>query len=130
MVQQYLFDRPRLSVAEAIRRGEIPEEYIRNWENAYLLPDNGKKSTAETTTDVTVSMFRKERMLGSATAGRILSDKNEEDFMPNRFKEPHTKDPRKLASGRWQARVTYYDPKTGQRRETTQTFLTEREAKK
>ncbi len=50
--------------------------------------------------------------------------------MPNRPKEPHAKDPRKLDSGRWQARVTYYDPDTGKRRETSQTFATEREAKK
>lgn len=50
--------------------------------------------------------------------------------MPNRIKEPHAQDPRKLESGRWQARVTYYDPDTGKRRETSQTFATEREAKK
>lgn len=50
--------------------------------------------------------------------------------MPNRHHEPHAKDPRKLDSGRWQARVTYYDPDTGKRRETSQTFATEREAKK
>ncbi len=50
--------------------------------------------------------------------------------MINRPKEPHAKDPRKLASGRWQARVTFYDSETGKRRETSQTFATEREAKK
>ncbi len=50
--------------------------------------------------------------------------------MPNRLKEPHAKDPRKLKSGRWQARVTYYDTETGKRHETSQTFATEREAKK
>ena len=50
--------------------------------------------------------------------------------MTNRLKEPHAVDPRKLSSGRWQARVTYYDPNTGKRRETSQTFATEREAKK
>jgi integrase len=54
--------------------------------------------------------------------------------MPNRPKEPHAKDPRKLKTKgkteRWQARVTYYDPDTGKRRETSQTFPTEREAKK
>ena len=50
--------------------------------------------------------------------------------MTNRLKEPHAVDPRKLTSGRWQARVTYYDPNTGKRRETSQTFATEREAKK
>ena len=50
--------------------------------------------------------------------------------MPNRVKESHAKDPPKLASGRWQARVTFYDPDTGKRRETSQTFGTEREAKK
>lgn len=50
--------------------------------------------------------------------------------MPKRPKEPHAKDPRKLASGRWQARVTYYDPETGKRHETSATFATEREAKK
>ena len=50
--------------------------------------------------------------------------------MLNRPKEPHAKDPRKLDSGRWQARVTYYDPETGKRRETSQTFATEREAKR
>ena len=50
--------------------------------------------------------------------------------MPQRAKEPHAVDPRKLDSGRWQARVTYYDPETGKRRETSQTFATEREAKK
>ncbi len=50
--------------------------------------------------------------------------------MPTRVKEPHAQDPRKLTSGRWQARVTYYDPETGERRETSQTFATEREAKK
>jgi hypothetical protein len=27
----------------------------------------------------------------------------------NRLKEPHAQDPRKLKSGRWQARVTFYD---------------------
>ncbi len=42
--------------------------------------------------------------------------------MPNRLKEPHSVDPRKLDSGRWQARVTYYDPDTGKRRETSQTI--------
>ena len=50
--------------------------------------------------------------------------------MSNRHHEPHAKDPRKLDSGRWQARVTNYDPDTGKRRETTKTFATEREAKK
>lgn len=50
--------------------------------------------------------------------------------MANRIKEPHAQDPRKLESGRWQARLTYYDPETGNRRETSQTFATEREAKK
>ena len=48
--------------------------------------------------------------------------------MPNRPTEPHAVDPRKLDSGRWQARVTYYDPGTGKRRETSQPFATEREA--
>ncbi len=48
----------------------------------------------------------------------------------NRAKEPHAKDPRKLDSGRWQARVTYYDAEMGKRRETSQTFATEREAQK
>ena len=48
----------------------------------------------------------------------------------NRAKEPHAKDPRKLQSGRWQARVTYYDPETGKRLETSKTFDTERAAKK
>ena len=48
----------------------------------------------------------------------------------NREKEPHAQDPRKLTSGRWQARVTYYDPDTGQRHEIGRTFDTEREAKK
>ena len=48
----------------------------------------------------------------------------------NRAKEPHAKDPRKLDFGRWQARVTYYDAETGKRHETSQTFATEREAKK
>ena len=48
----------------------------------------------------------------------------------NRMKEPHAQDPRKLKSGRWQSRVTYYDSDTGKRRETSQTFSTEREAKK
>jgi hypothetical protein len=43
--------------------------------------------------------------------------------MPNRLKEPHAVDPRKLDSGRWQARVTYYDPDTGKRRETSQSSL-------
>ena len=42
--------------------------------------------------------------------------------MPNRLKEPHAKDPRELESRPWQARMTYYDPDTGKRRETTQTF--------
>jgi len=50
--------------------------------------------------------------------------------MANRMKEPHAIDPRKLASGRWKGRVQYWDPDTGQRKETTQTFATEREAKK
>ena len=50
--------------------------------------------------------------------------------MPNRVKEPHAVQPQKQASGRWQARVTYYDPETGKRRETTKTFATEHEAKK
>ncbi len=49
--------------------------------------------------------------------------------MPIRMKEPHAQDPRKLASGRWQARVTYYES-NGKRRETSQAFATEREAKK
>lgn len=50
--------------------------------------------------------------------------------MPNRAKEPHAVQPQKQDSGRWQARVTYYDSVTGKRREMTQTFATEREAKK
>ena len=50
--------------------------------------------------------------------------------MPNRPKEPHAKDSRKLKSGRWQARVTYYDANAGKRHETSRTFATEREAKK
>ena len=51
--------------------------------------------------------------------------------MPNRMKEPHaTKKLSKLESGRLQARVTYWDPETGKRPETTGTFATEREAKK
>lgn len=50
--------------------------------------------------------------------------------MANRVKDPHAKDPRKLPSGRWQARVTFYDPDTGKRHETSQTFPTEREAKR
>ena len=50
--------------------------------------------------------------------------------MPIRIKEPHGQDPRKLASGRWQARVTYYATDTGKRKETSQTFATERAAKK
>ncbi len=47
-----------------------------------------------------------------------------------RLKEPHAQDPRKLGSGKWQARVTYYDADTGKRREISQSFATEREAKK
>lgn len=47
----------------------------------------------------------------------------------NRPKELHTVDLRKLESGLWQAWVTYYDLDTGKRRETSQTFATEREAK-
>ncbi len=47
-----------------------------------------------------------------------------------RPKEPHAKDPRKLPSGRWQARVTYYDSETGKRHETSRTFATERDAKR
>lgn len=50
--------------------------------------------------------------------------------MPQRPKEPRAQDVRKLDSGRWQARVTYYDAETGKRHETSQTFSTEREAKK
>lgn len=50
--------------------------------------------------------------------------------MPTRPKEPHAVKPQRQPSGRWQARVTYYDPDTGKRRETTRTFATEREAKK
>lgn len=50
-------------------------------------------------------------------------------LMPTRMKEPHAVDPRKLTSGRWQVRVTFWDPATGQRRETSQTVATEREAK-
>ena len=50
--------------------------------------------------------------------------------MANRPKEPHAIDPRKLPSGRWKGRVQYWDPNTGQRKELTQTFATEREAKK
>ena len=49
--------------------------------------------------------------------------------MPNRPKEPHAVDLRKLDSGRWQARVSYYHPDTGRARETSQTFATEREGK-
>lgn len=48
----------------------------------------------------------------------------------NRVKEPHAQVPRKLKSGRWQARVTFYNPETGDRKETSETFDTEREAKK
>lgn len=48
--------------------------------------------------------------------------------MPTRPKEPHAVDPRKLASGRWQALVTFWDPETGKRREVSQTFDTDREA--
>lgn len=48
----------------------------------------------------------------------------------NRAKEPHAQDPRKLSSGRWQARVTYYDAETGDRHEIGRTFDTERAAKK
>ncbi len=48
----------------------------------------------------------------------------------HRAKEPHAQDPRKLSSGRWQARVTYYNAETGQRHEMSRTFDTEREAKK
>lgn len=47
----------------------------------------------------------------------------------NRPKAAHAKDPRKLLSGHWQARVTYWDPTTGRRKETSRTFPTEREAK-
>lgn len=47
-----------------------------------------------------------------------------------RIKEPHAQDPRKLESGKWQARITYYDPDTGKRHEIGQSFATEREAKK
>ncbi|AEJ40798.1 Phage integrase [Sulfobacillus acidophilus TPY] len=50
--------------------------------------------------------------------------------MSSRPKEPHAAAPRKLPSGRWQARVTYWDRETGQRKELTRTFATEREAKK
>lgn len=50
--------------------------------------------------------------------------------MLNRLKEPHAQKPRKLDSGRWQGRVTYYDPDSGKRMETSATFATEREAKK
>jgi integrase len=50
--------------------------------------------------------------------------------MAPRIKEPHAIDPRKLPSGRWKGRVQYWDPDTEQRKETTQTFATEREAKK
>ncbi len=50
--------------------------------------------------------------------------------MPNRPKEPHAQPPRKLESGQWQARLTYYEPDTGKRHETSRSFATEREAKK
>ncbi len=50
--------------------------------------------------------------------------------MPNRPKEPHAIDPRKLPSGRWKGRVQYWDPDTGKRKEITQTFASPREAKK
>lgn len=50
--------------------------------------------------------------------------------MANRIKEPHAQSPRKLESGRWQGRVTYYDANTGKRRQASETFATEREAKK
>lgn len=50
--------------------------------------------------------------------------------MPNLHKEPHAAAPQKQVSGRWQGRVTFYDPDTGKRRETAQTFATERGAKK
>ncbi len=53
-----------------------------------------------------------------------------DDDMTIRMKEPHAQTPRKLASGHWQARVTYYDPNTGKRRQNGKTFTTEREAKK
>ena len=50
--------------------------------------------------------------------------------MAHRPKEPHAIDPRKLPSGRWKGRVQYWEPATGQRKETTQTFATEREGQK
>ena len=48
--------------------------------------------------------------------------------MPNLSKEPHSMDPRKLKSGRWQGRVQYWDPHTGKRRELTQMFDSQKAA--
>lgn len=45
------------------------------------------------------------------------------------MRAPHAKNPRRLPSGRWQGRVTYWDPATGRRRERTAMFATAREAK-
>jgi hypothetical protein len=50
--------------------------------------------------------------------------------MPNRPKEPHSKFyKRQTKHGeRWQGIVIYYDVDTGQRRQTAETFATNREA--
>jgi len=64
------------------------------------------------------------------TANPSRGDKHMPTKSRNRVKEPHAQDPQKQVSGRWQARLTYYDTDTGKRHETTTTFDTEREAKK
>lgn len=48
--------------------------------------------------------------------------------MPNRPREPHALQPRRLPSGRWKGRVQAWDPVTGRRREVTRTFDTFRDA--
>ena len=48
--------------------------------------------------------------------------------MPHRPRQPRAAAPRRLPSGKWQARVTYWDPDTGKRRETAAAFDRKREA--
>ncbi|CAB1129594.1 conserved protein of unknown function [Candidatus Hydrogenisulfobacillus filiaventi] len=46
----------------------------------------------------------------------------------DRPREPHARDPRRLPSGRWQARVAWWD-EHGRRRESARTFASHREAR-
>ena len=69
-------------------------------------------------------------MLSKQDLRRVIAKEPSEviQFVPKGPKQSYDVEPRKLPSGRWKGRVTYYDPDTGKRRETTRTFATRREA--